>query len=470
MSMNTQLLQFLDGTLHPEQEAELLHRLSVSPERRELLRSFFNQQALFQRDRNSIAVPFTAEQNLWARLGEIMPPVIQNAAAPAAAVIETAATTASHTGFFSSVFSVASVAIVCLLIGLGSGFFVGKNSNAENLVAMNSAQSPIGSNPIGQSFVGQSPVGRTLSPSVHSSERIANINHSSNQSHSPNAAQNLTPLNSEAPLSNDIRSNGDVNITNADINNSKVNAEAITNSALPEIAIVTPKLIDAGNLNPIYFRDPSQFYPHSPFDPEESNLPQKTILQRFEFYFNEGIGKQFPNNAATNVSVPVVTNSSISTLFQLFPRSQNLWGGATFGTANVTMKKFRISQKNPLDPKAGYEMVGDLVHVQTTYGGPMLQFRVPEVLKKTALTIMGTAAASSAGLILGGEIGVHVDATSDVGFSVGLRGTHLSYNVDVQQQQVITQGVSSFGVPAAEITTQPSYNLEGSMGIYFHFN
>jgi len=44
MSMNTELLQFLDGTLAPDREAELLHRLSVSPERRELLRSYFKQQ------------------------------------------------------------------------------------------------------------------------------------------------------------------------------------------------------------------------------------------------------------------------------------------------------------------------------------------------------------------------------------------------------------------------------------------
>src|SRR6478752_5390184 len=77
MSMNTELLQFLDGTISPDAEAELLHRMSVSPERRDVLRSFINQQALFQRDRNSIAVPYAAEQKLWARLGGLMPPMFR---------------------------------------------------------------------------------------------------------------------------------------------------------------------------------------------------------------------------------------------------------------------------------------------------------------------------------------------------------------------------------------------------------
>lgn len=126
MSMNTELLQFMDGTLAPDQEAELLHRLSVSPERREILRSFYNMKTLLERDRNSIAVPYAAEQKLWASLGQMMPPIARDAAAPTAAVLETAATTASHSGFFNSTFTAASVAVICLLIGLGSGYFAGK--------------------------------------------------------------------------------------------------------------------------------------------------------------------------------------------------------------------------------------------------------------------------------------------------------------------------------------------------------
>src|SRR5436309_1683748 len=111
MSMTTELLQFLDGSLAPDAEAELLHRLSVSPERRAHLRSFIKGSELFQRDRNSIAVPYSAEEKLWARLGEMMPPGIKNISMPAAQTVATA----SRTG----IFAFASVAIVCLLVGLG---------------------------------------------------------------------------------------------------------------------------------------------------------------------------------------------------------------------------------------------------------------------------------------------------------------------------------------------------------------
>jgi len=54
-------------------------------------------------------------------------------------------------------------------------------------------------------------------------------------------------------------------------------------------------------------------------------------------------------------------DSSISALYQPFANVNNngrMSGtGGSFGTANVTMKKFRIAQKDPLDPKSGYEMV-----------------------------------------------------------------------------------------------------------------
>ncbi|MDP4229613.1 MAG: hypothetical protein Q8916_04315 [Bacteroidota bacterium] len=460
--MNTELLQFLDGTLAPDREAELLHRLSVSPERRELLRSYFKQQELFQRDRNSIAVPYAAEQKLWAQLGEMMPPVMQNAAAPSAAILESAATT-SRTGLFSSAFSVASVAVICLLIGLGAGFFAGKNSNSSNAIAENGMARSTALTPTAQ--MPAAIAGNTESNSA----TTQTLRNSSAKHHSPFNAAHLTSMqNSGAPLVSEISAEASSNVANGDLEVSNAKPEPV--NAFADISSVTPKLIaQPKDLASIGEQD--RFHALTPFDREESN-PQKSFIQKWEFYFNEGIGKQFPNNSATNVSMPVVTNSSVSALFQPFANETSfiskVWGGATFGTANVTMKKFRIAQKDALDPKKGYEMVADLVHVQTTYGGALLQYRIP-AWKKLALTITGTAAGSSAGMILGGEIGAHYDATSDVGISVGLRGTHLSYNIDAEQQQVIAQGVSSFGIPAATQTTQPSYNFEINSGIYFHF-
>ena len=458
MSMNTELLQFLDGSLYPEQEAELLHRLSVSPERRDLLRSFLNQQVLFQRDRNSIAVPYAAEQKLWARLGGMMPAVLENAAVPSTAVVETIATTASRTGIFNSVFSVASVAVICLLIGLGSGYFAGKNSISP--IVQTLSPSPVMHETSDNGLIGHiSPIGR-----------INHIGITKSNHH----LQNTIAPNSGAPLDNIISQNiTNENFANVDIaiNNS---SEVISANALPQISAVTPKQIAMTNFNSPEVRDPNQYWEHSPFSAEDQ-MPQKAFLQKWEFYVNfPSIGKQFPNNTATNVSMPIVTNQSIGAFYQPFANTlgglSHIWIGGNFGTANVTMKKFSIMQIDPLDPKKGFAMAADLVHVQTSYVGGLLQYRIP-VGAKWAGTITGTIAPSSAGTILGAELGTHYEATSNFGIVAGIRGTYLSYNLDAQQQQVIAQGVSAFGIPApvASQAKQQSYNLEISSGIYFHF-
>ena len=445
MSTNTELLQFLDGSLHPEQEAELLHRLSVSPERREMLRSFINQQSLFQRDRNVIAVPFAAEQKLWARLGQIMPVAVQNAAAPTAAVVETAVATASRTGIFSSVYSVASLVVLCLLIGLGSGFFVGKNSTNESGATFDRAiNAPVlnFANSIDHHLFSKSDISfRTNSHRFHISGAPHTIDLSSNIDQ-PSIKNSITTT--SAP--DDVMS---------------------TNSALPQVSKVLPMELAASALLNGDLRDPASFRERSPFSSQESS-PTKNFIQRFEFYFNEGIGKQFPNNTATNVSMPVVTNSSIAAYYQPLSSIPNLWIGATFGTANVTEKKFSIGQTDPLVANSQLEMKADLIHVQTSYIGGMLQYRIP-ISHKVAITTTATAASASLGLIYGGEVGIHYDATNDVGLVLGLRGTHFSYNPDAEQKQVIAQGIKDFGEPAAVKSNQPSYNVEISSGIYFHF-
>jgi len=126
MEKNTEILQFLDGALTHEEEAELLHRLSVSPERRDVLRSYIDQRVVFQRDREAINVPYAAEQKLWARLGEMMP------VAPAATAVTSSGTTAvmnATQGF--RWFSVASVGAVCVVIGLLTGLYLGRNRGTD---------------------------------------------------------------------------------------------------------------------------------------------------------------------------------------------------------------------------------------------------------------------------------------------------------------------------------------------------
>jgi len=73
MTLNERLLEFLDGSLPADDEAELLHTLSVSPEKRELLRNFMNGQSLLAKDRMALQVPYATESALWAKLDAVMP-------------------------------------------------------------------------------------------------------------------------------------------------------------------------------------------------------------------------------------------------------------------------------------------------------------------------------------------------------------------------------------------------------------
>src|SRR5579883_2452629 len=118
-----ELQEFLDGGLTGENEAELLHRLSVSPERRELLRSFMKQQSVIAADRAAIAVPYGAEQKLWASLA-MLPPVGGSVIATTGA----ATTEVVSTNVASSLLKAAAVATIGLIIGFSSGYFTGRST------------------------------------------------------------------------------------------------------------------------------------------------------------------------------------------------------------------------------------------------------------------------------------------------------------------------------------------------------
>src|ERR1035437_4917038 len=113
MTLNERILDFMDGSLPPHDEAELLHTLSVSPEKRGVLRDFMSQRSLLFSDRASLAVPYEAEQSLWARVDAILP-------APQAITIPQPAAV----GFFSRMMTTASASVgaLGLIVGLGPGY------------------------------------------------------------------------------------------------------------------------------------------------------------------------------------------------------------------------------------------------------------------------------------------------------------------------------------------------------------
>lgn len=428
MSVHEEILGFLDGTLSAEAEAELLHRMSVSPERRALLRGYFDQSNLIARDKQSITVPFDAEQGLWARIDRLMP-------SPAAIPTPTVAPVATGwTSFVSK--SSAVLSSLLLLVGLGTGYFIGSTNTTSTPSTLPTAAVLSSIERPAPQPVAQAPVIKERIITKYIIKRV--------------------PVHySEAALGTTAASVDDAVSLNApDVTESPVDPSAISIAepvtTMPELAVGDEKL------KPVFARGSSE--------PEQQ---RKTILERFEFSFNESFGKQFPNSEATNTTLPLITNSSISAYFQVLPNSTALWAGASIGTANVTRKTLTTSKNNPHD-LLEEEVRGEYVHVQTNWAGAFLQYRTP-LFTRAELMLTGGMGFANAGTMSIGEIGVHYDATKDVGFTVGLRGTRLAYDLASEKQEIIRNSRGALSIPRGTTDATPSYNVELATGLFFHF-
>jgi hypothetical protein len=83
MVFEEKILAYLDGSLDPESSAELLHTLSVSPEKRALLEEHLKLRELISLGQKPMSVPFRTEQMLGAKLPmlvEHLPYLTQGAA------------------------------------------------------------------------------------------------------------------------------------------------------------------------------------------------------------------------------------------------------------------------------------------------------------------------------------------------------------------------------------------------------
>ncbi len=457
MNTTTDILRFLDGSLGVEDEAELLHRLSVSPERRETLRSYLQQAEMFERDRLAINVPYTAEQKLWARLGEMMPPPPAPQAFTSAAT--TAVTQVATQPRVSSWLAISAVALLGLLVGFGSGFFAGK----ETVTAPTAMVLPHGTS---QALALTSPLESTntsssseLSQSKVTRNTSASVNHNASRSF----VHRVSSGTSEAPH---IEGSTSLNVALHDVANPSANNSISESSRTLETQSVSVAPAIALNVDGLHIKDPRNegAYQYNPL--RNDFKPAKSFIQRFEFMFAEGFGKQYPDNGATTVSFPVVTNSSVSAFYQVFEQ-ENLYVGASFGTANMSKKELR--KVTVIDP-LGYAAISNVTHVQATWLGGMLQYRLP-LSEKFALTASTGFSGSTIGFIVSGEIGSHIDLTDQVGLALGFRMTNLSYNLTNEMNDILNNPVDkkSIGFQDDVKGQLSSQNYELTAGMYFHF-
>lgn len=432
------ILRFLDGSITGEEEAELLHRLSVSPERRDKLRSYMKQQEFIDRDRNAITVPYGAEQKLWATLNTMMP-AAQTAAT--SAVITQVASKPRATSWVV----MGAVAVMSLLIGFGSGFFAGNQTSEVTLAprseiilqaplaAQNSNAGPENTNTIENTT-------NTNTTQIHNNTRSeAPLNTSTQNGNVSDIREQATPA---------ISDNNDVDVAEL---------QTVSNVRTLRESDIT--------VNVITMNESLGGIEKSPFSRE--SYSEKSFLQRWEFAITENFGKQYPDNGATVVSFPIVTNSSFGVYFQPFERT-NLWVGAGVGSMNISKEHLAIKETPGV---GGDKHIGTtLSHVQTEWFGGSLQYRFPVFSSFNLTTSLGLSG-SGEGVMASAELGTRFDVTSQVGISLGMRLTNLSYDLQNEKNEMVQNGVDLDGLGWSKSldATFNSQNVDAVLGIYFHF-
>ena len=423
MTLDERIIDFLDGSLPTDDEAELLHSLSVSPEKRGVLHGFMDQRALITRDAKSLSVPISAEERMWARMNEVLPieaAIVPEAAAPNLAILPVATRSA---GLIAHALNGASATIgaITLLAGLGIGYFAGHS--LQNSIA----------------------------PTI-SAIQTDRLNQSDITNHFNQPLKELP----SRPLAHSLF---DVPLVVENIPAASTQ-QAPSEPAITPIAAILPPVAlhdigGDGGLHPILHEG------------HGSREVSSSFLSRFEFRIDEGFGQQFPGNADTKTSMPIITNTSISTFFQVLPHSDLLWAGASYGAANLTRKELFAQPGDPTDPLQ-MALSADTVHVSTSYIAALAELRLP-IFETAEMTLTGGYGLATLGQLMFGELGLHYDLSTTAGIQCGVRLVRFNYDLTADKQSIINSGTSSFAISNQAASTAPSFNTELNAGLFFHF-
>jgi hypothetical protein len=444
MTLNERILDFLDGSLPPDDEAELLHTLSVSPEKRTMLRGFMEQHTLFTRDAQSLSVPYETEQRLWARMDRVLP--VSTNEEPATVIVPVES---SSMGFLARAFSGgtsssirAAFSAFTLITGIGIGYFAGHSTSVASSVPHYSAQP-------WSAYSAH----KDIASSQETPSAPVSVFHRVHQTIAANSivAADLSPT-AVMPIQN---------ISDEIIPAEPIGSDPPEPSITPVKNIKTPAVLladiggDGGGNPPILH--------HIRASREQST----SLLSRFEFRVDESFGRQFPNSIATNVSLPIITNSSITTFFQVLPHSNLFWAGASFGSANITRKDLFTQAGDPIDPSQDV-LASDTSHAQTSYVAALAELRLP-AFETADLTFTAGYGLATLGQMMFGEIGLHYDVSSQAGIQCGLRVLRFTYDLTAERNAAIASGNGSLAISNAVAASSPSFNTELNAGLFFHF-
>jgi hypothetical protein len=364
-----------------------------------------------------------------------------------APVMEATTTVATSGGLFatSSFMKIAATALVAVTIGFVSGYFFTEKQTTELAVVQPSSNT--------LALHSSAPVSSQSSEVKHNT-RVQERNSVQHSHMLADISQSVSS--SEAPLFQDqfAATNADMTVARKSIEEHPITA------TIPELPVIIPAAA--------MIREPNGAQvarPHFWDDNEKPAHREPNILDRLEFSVHEGLGKQFPNSLATNVSMPYFTNSDVTVKYMIVPE---LWIGAGAGYANMNQKHLTVTLTHPSDPTAGEEVGYEYVHEKTGWAGGLVEYRLP-ISSRTSLALNAGVAASSLGAIYSSELGARFEMTDHVGVLSGIRLSEVGSNAAKQLADIRNSGTSKLAIDDGADKETPNYNIEASLGFYFRF-
>jgi hypothetical protein len=157
--INNNIQELFDGTLGDEQSAELLHLLSVNPERRADFRRYIALQEAMRRDRAMSALNSDEDTEIWGVLAGLGGAV---------------ATTTTGSNVLNWIARAAAVVVVGI-----AGYLLGSNSSTNIFADRSAGNSPVATNVTRQSTTstGAPSAGQSAGPIIHQDAAASSTGH-----------------------------------------------------------------------------------------------------------------------------------------------------------------------------------------------------------------------------------------------------------------------------------------------------
>lgn len=504
--ISNSIQELFDGTLGDEQTAELLHSLSVSPEKRADFQRHMALQGLMQRDRAASELDSDEDRAIWGVLAGL----------GGAATVGGAA--ANYAGGLSKVLGLAAIGIGGFLLGSFTDIFGTSKSTAVNPPAAVSTPSPVatatrpaapvtgttpGSNAPASSSAMQgttpsgtvsgstsSAIAATAVPKIIYKDRIVYLerpadaststartdnggsNNGGSNSSGTSAAQTTSPSASAHSLAFGNDSGTSSANTSQPTPRQDTQSQASANTVQPAHTQPT----DSATRVPVRSIDPAEAFrqPGDPSTPDPKSVATALWSNGFEMSFGEYAGRLSGALVADDMvdQDPYYSSRHIDIAYRFLNGRFGVGARVGYGTFS------RVSFY--LDRNIRTDMRGDVVRLDSMYRVRVepekqtlteffVNYRLP-IINSLGVGLEASWGRSPVHMKAGGSVIVHWLLTEQLGLQGGGGLSRYWYSyVGEQREQILRNGGDGTSISDKATDSYAGTSFEARYGIFYHF-